>query len=205
MPTTATAQLTRRRTSVPSTLHAGGLVPNRLRVVEYDPGWPGRFAAEAGRIRAALHDGAPRIEHIGSTAVPGLAAKPIIDMMLVVEDFDATRPLVGQLEELGYRYHGENGIPRRHYFTREDTAGTVTHHLHALEEGSLEARKHRLFRDHLRANRAARDAYGSLKLRLAAMHASDRQAYQEGKTGLIERILRDAGWQGDVPSAERSR
>lgn len=176
-----------------------------VEVVPYDPAWPAGFDCEAARLREALGPAILDVEHVGSTAVPGLAAKPIIDMMLVVEDFDAARPLVRVIEELGYWYCGENGIPRRHYFTREDQSGAVTHHLHTLEDSSLEARKHRLFRDQLRANPADRDAYGSLKLALAAMHPRDRSAYQEGKTALIERILRDAGWQGEVPSAERSR
>lgn len=182
-----------------------GLPVDTVEVSPYDPAWPGEFEGEAARLREVLGQAILDVEHVGSTAVPGLAAKPIIDMMLVIEDFDAARPLVRQVEELGYWYCGENGIPRRHYFIREDAAGAVTHHLHALEDTSLEARKHRLFRDHLRANPPDRDAYGSLKLSLAAIHARDRQAYQEGKTDLIERILRDAGWEGEVPSAERRR
>jgi GrpB-like predicted nucleotidyltransferase (UPF0157 family) len=180
-----------------------GLPMDAVEVVAYDPAWPATFEREAVRLRESLGPAILDIEHIGSTAVPGLAAKPIIDMMLVVDDFDTARPLVRQVEELGYWYCGENGIPRRHYFIREDAAGTVTHHLHALETGSLEARKHRLLREHLRANPAARDSYASLKLALAAQHANDRRAYQQGKTHLIERILRDAGWKGEIPSAER--
>jgi len=175
----------------------------RVQVAPHDPAWPSAFEEAASALRQALGDGILGAENIGSTAVPGLPAKPVIDIMLVVEDFDAARPLVRRIEELGYWYCGENGIPRRHYFIREDESGDVTHHLHVLEDTSLEARKHRLFRDRLRASPADRDAYGELKLRLAAAHGQDRAAYQEGKTALIERILRDAGWQGEVPSAER--
>ncbi|MCZ7577514.1 MAG: GrpB family protein [Dehalococcoidia bacterium] len=182
-----------------------GLPPAPVEVVPYSAEWPLEFEREAARLREAVGESAIGIEHVGSTAVPGLSAKPIIDMMLAVKDFDAARPLVHRIEELGYWYCGENGIPRRHYFIKEDDAGNVTHHLHTLEDASLEARKHRLFRDHLRAHPADRDAYGELKLRLAAAHGQDRAAYQEGKTALIERILRDAGWEGEVPSAERDR
>ncbi len=182
-----------------------GMGAEAVQVLPYDRAWPGAFESEADRLRGTLGDAAVAIEHIGSTAVPGLSAKPIIDMMLAVEDFDAARPLVHRIEELGYWYCGENGIPRRHYFIREDEAGHVTHHLHTLEDTSLEARKHRLFRDHLRAHPADRNAYGELKQRLAAAHGRDRDAYQQGKTALIERILRDAGWEGEVPSAERRR
>lgn len=182
-----------------------GRPPAPVEVVPHNPEWPLEFEREAARLRDVAGTGAIGVEHVGSTAVPGLAAKPIIDMMLAVEDFDDARPLVHRIEELGYWYCGENGIPRRHYFIREDDSGNVTHHLHTLEDSSLEARKHRLFRDRLRANPADRDAYGELKLRLAAAHGNDREAYQEGKTALIERILRDAGWEGEVPSAERNR
>jgi GrpB-like predicted nucleotidyltransferase (UPF0157 family) len=182
-----------------------GLGAETVQVLPYDDAWPGAFEREAARIHEAIGGGAAHVEHIGSTAVPGLAAKPIIDLMLAVQDFDAARPLVHRIEELGYWYCGENGIPRRHYFIKEDDFGNVTHHLHALEDSSLEARKHRLFRDHLRAHPADRDAYGQLKLSLAAAHGQDRAAYQDGKTALIERILRRAGWEGEVPSAERDR
>jgi len=182
-----------------------GLPPAPVEVVPYNEGWPLEFEREAARLRQAVGEGAIGVEHVGSTAVPGLAAKPIIDMMLAVEDFDAARPLVHRIEELGYWYCAENGIPRRHYFIKEDDSGNVTHHLHTLEDSSLEARKHRLFRDHLRAHPVDRDAYGELKLSLAAAHGQDRAAYQEGKTALIERILRRAGWEGEVPSAERNR
>lgn len=182
-----------------------GYGPQPVEVVPYNDQWPLEFERAAATLRDALGTGVMGVEHVGSTAVPGLAAKPIIDMMLVVEDFDAARPLVRRIEELGYWYCGENGIPRRHYFIREDDSGSVTHHLHTLEDSSLEARKHRLFRDHLRTQTADRDAYGELKCRLAAAHRDDRDAYQEGKTALIERILRDTGWEGEVPSAERGR
>ncbi|HQW51042.1 MAG TPA: GrpB family protein [Tepidiformaceae bacterium] len=182
-----------------------GRAEPRVEVVPHDPAWPRAFEAAAADLHQALGDGILGVEHVGSTAVPGLPAKPIIDMMLVVQDFDTARPLVRRIEELGYWYCGENGIPRRHYFIREDEHGAVTHHLHTLEDSGLEARKHRLFRDRLRASPADRDAYGELKLRLAAAHGRDRAAYQEGKTALIERILQDAGWQGEVPSAERRR
>lgn len=182
-----------------------GLPPARVEVVPHNEGWPLEFEREAARLHEVIGNGAIGVEHVGSTAVPGLPAKPIIDMLLAVEDFDAARPLVHRIEELGYWYCGENGIPRRHYFIKEDDAGGVTHQLHTLENSSLEARKHRLFRDHLRNHPADRYAYAELKLRLAATHGHDRAAYQEGKTALIERILHDAGWEGEVPSAERDR
>ncbi len=176
-----------------------GLDP--VKVTAYDPAWPARFAEAAERIRAAVPEGLLDIEHIGSTAVPGLAAKPVTDIMPVVADFDAARGLIVRFEELGYWYFGENRIPRRHYFVREDADGTVIEHVHVLEDASVEARKHRMFRDYLRASESARERYGSLKLRLAEEFRDDRVAYTDAKTELVVELLREAGWEGVVPSA----
>ncbi len=178
-----------------------GRGPDPVTVAAYDPAWAAQFAEAVERIRSGVPDGLLDIEHIGSTAVPGLAAKPVLDIMPVVADFDEARSLIVRFEELGYWYFGENGIPRRHYFAREDASGTVVEHVHVLEDSSVEARKHRMFRDYLRASESARERYGSLKLRLAEEFRDDRYAYTDAKTELVVALLREAGWEGEVPVA----
>lgn len=172
-----------------------------LVVEPYDPAWAEGFEAAAARIREGVGEGLLDVEHIGSTSVPGLAAKPILDIMPVVADFDEARALVVRFEELGYWYFGENGIPRRHYFAREDESGRVVEHVHVLEDSSLEAKKHRMFRDYLRSSESARERYAALKVRLVDEVAGDRMAYVDGKTELVVALLREAGWEGEVPVA----
>jgi GrpB-like predicted nucleotidyltransferase (UPF0157 family) len=178
-----------------------GRTADPIEVVPYDPAWADAFVDAAARIQDGVPGGLLGVEHIGSTAVPGLAAKPVLDIMPVVADFDEARPLVVRFEELGYWYCGEHGIPRRHYFVREDESGHVVEHIHVLEETSVEARKHRMFRDYLRASDSARERYASLKLDLADRYRDNREAYTTAKTDLVVELLREAGWEGDVPSA----
>jgi len=178
-----------------------GVPAEPIVVSEHDPAWVAGFEAAARRIREGVGDGLLDIEHIGSTSVPGLAAKPVLDIMPVVADFDAARVLVTRFEEMGYWYFGENYIPRRHYFVREDERGNVVEHIHVLEDGSLEAKKHRMFRDYLRASESARERYAALKLRLAGEFRDDRLGYTEAKTELVVALLREAGWEGEVPVA----
>jgi GrpB-like predicted nucleotidyltransferase (UPF0157 family) len=106
-----------------------------------------------------------------------------------VDSYDCARELIAPLEELGYIYYGEFGIPRRHYFDRDDDAGRDTHHLHVLETNSAEAANHLLFRNHLRANAADREAYAALKRELIARFAHDRAAYTDAKAGFVQGVL----------------
>lgn len=180
-----------------------GRHPEPIVVAPYGEEWARQFEVVAERIRKAIPGALLDIEHIGSTAVPGLAAKAVLDIMPVVRDFDEARALVPAIEELGYWYCGENEIPRRHYFVREEIDGTVSEHVHVLEDSSVEARKHRMFRDYLRGSELARRRYAELKLRLAEEHRDDRLAYTDAKTELVIELLREAGWEGDVPTASR--
>lgn len=173
-----------------------GLGPETISVEPYDPAWPVRFEAEAARILSATNNQLIAIEHIGSTSVPGLPAKPIIDMMGLVPSFDAGRHLVVPIRSLGYLYYGENEIPRRHYFDLEDENGRDVVHLHVLEEGSADARNHVLFRDYLRAHKDARDAYAALKYELIAKYAHDRRTYTDQKADFIGTILAAASTVG---------
>lgn len=166
-----------------------GRGPDVISVEPYELEWPARFEAEAARIRAATGDELLGIEHIGSTSVPGLPAKPIIDIMGLVPSFEKGRHLVVPIRRLGYLYFGENDIRGRHYFDLEDASGRDVIHLHLLAESSAEARNHILFRDYLRTHSDARDAYTALKHELIAKYANDRRTYTDAKADFIQEIL----------------
>lgn len=165
---------------------AGSPPVRRVRVVPYDPAWPGAFEVEAARISEALAGLAPRIHHIGSTAVPGLAAKPIVDLLLEVDDLGALEEHRRHLEGLGYEVMGEFGIPGRRFFRRVDGAGERTHHVHAFVPGDPGVVRHLAFRDYLRAHADAAREYGELKVKLARGHPNDIEAYMEGKDAFVK-------------------
>lgn len=159
-----------------------------VEVAEYDPAWPVAFERERALIADALGDLALAIEHVGSTAVAGLGAKPIIDIMIAVSNLAEGEHCVGPLERLGYEYRGEAGIPGRLFF-RKFTEGLRTHHLYVVEQGSDYWELHLLFRDYLREHpEEARDYY-DLKVRLAERFGADRLGYNEAKTEFIESAL----------------
>jgi GrpB-like predicted nucleotidyltransferase (UPF0157 family) len=157
-----------------------------------DPLWPAQFAAERDAIAAALAPwlaGAP--EHIGSTAVPGLPAKPIIDIMAPVVSLAASRDAIQAAAGLQY-VHAAYQADRMHWFCKPGPQHR-THHLHLVPLNSPLWRERLAFRDALRANAALRDAYAGLKQRLAAAHPTDREAYTDAKTAFIEAVLLAAG------------
>ena len=163
-----------------------------LEIAPYDPRWPREFDAERDRIHAGLGSLALRIEHNGSTAVPGLAAKPVIDIQVSVERLhpvDAYAPL---LARLGYVHVPHADDTRCPFFHRPHT-WPHTHHIHVVEGGSDEERHTLAFRDYLRAHPAEARAYETLKRQLAALHgesdASSREAYANAKTAFIDRVL----------------
>ncbi len=160
-----------------------------MQIAEYDPAWPALFERERGQIAGALGDLAAAIEHVGSTAVPGLGGKPVIDMMVAVRDvFDEGQRCVAPLEGLGYEYMGERGIPRRLFFANP-TPRPRSHHLHMVESGSDLWERHLLFRDYLREHPDEAEAYYGLKVRLAAEFRTGREGYTEAKTRFIEAAL----------------
>lgn len=154
-------------------------------IVDYDPRWPALFEEERRRILGVLGEDRPRIEHVGSTAVPGLAAKPVIDLLV-----GAPRPPTeGQrrrLAELEYVSMGELGIPGREFFRK---GAPRTHHLHWTAFGGSFWASHVAFRDALRRDPALAREYERLKRALAGRFPNDREAYTEGKTPFIERVL----------------
>jgi GrpB-like predicted nucleotidyltransferase (UPF0157 family) len=171
-----------------------------LVVVDYDPVWPALFAALRVPVAAALDDVAVAIEHIGSTAVPGLAAKPIIDLDVVIPDEADLPTAIERLAFLGYIYEGDNGIPGRAAFVWPP--GTQRHHLYVCALDSVEYHRPVLFRDYLRAQPDVMAAYGALKRRLAERYGTQRDAYTESKGPFVSETLecaeewaRCSGWE----------
>jgi len=158
-----------------------------VEIVPYDPSWPRQFADEAKILRRAL---APwivgSIEHIGSTAVPGLAAKPVIDIMLGVPSLDASRPAIEVATELGYRY-APYQVDVEHWFCKPSFSFR-THHLHMIPAGTPQWRRSIAFRDYLIAHPEVAAEYEILKRRLAAEHRLDREAYTVAKRPFIDRV-----------------
>ena len=166
-------------------------------VVEYDPEWPKLFAEEAERIREALGENCVAVEHVGSTAVPGLAAKPRLDIVPVVKDgFKSIQPL----EKLGHVYRGAFNIPYHWGYSKREAGIEIN--LHVFEEGSVEITLNTLFRDYLRAHPEVRDAYGALKKRLVDIPGAAEKnggrfiGYTLGKDQFIKDVLKKAGFHG---------
>jgi len=168
-----------------SEVGAGG---DRIVVVPYDPRWPSLFDAEAVRLSHALGEIAVRIEHIGSTAVPGLAAKPVIDIQISVKALEPPTPYSGPLESIGYGNWRDIHEPN-HRFCRDEPR---RHHVHLVVAGGDLEPLRPLFRDYLVAQPEVAREYGELKVKAAATHGHDRDAYTHCKTEFIEGALRKA-------------
>jgi GrpB-like predicted nucleotidyltransferase (UPF0157 family) len=165
-----------------------GLESGRALVVPYDRRWPGLFLEAAAEIRDALGGRILSIEHVGSTSVPGLAAKPILDLLAGVADFDAARALAPELAALGYEFRPHEEIPDRHYFRRRE-GSRRTHHLSLAEPTAAHYRDTLTFRNALRRDPQLATAYQDLKLSLARRFPRDRESYQAGKTDFVLAVL----------------
>jgi GrpB-like predicted nucleotidyltransferase (UPF0157 family) len=165
-------------------------MPGPVIIVDYDPHWPDLFEELRAPVVAALGDLVFIVEHVGSTAVPGLAAKPIIDMDVVVPSVADIPEAIGRLAILGYVHRGDLGIPGREAFI--SPAGKSRHHLYVCALGSEELRRHRSFRDYLLTHPDDARAYGALKKAAALRFAEDRAAYTEAKTRFVEAVLQRA-------------
>lgn len=165
-------------------------VDDRVIVAPPDPAWAQRYLIEAQLLRAVLSDLDPGVEHIGSTAVPGLAAKPVIDLLIGVPDLARFSPCAHRLGAYGYEYvpDQERSVPDRRFFKRV-VAGVRTHHLHVVQRDGSLWQRYLGFRNALRSDAALAQRYAQLKLTLAERHADDREAYTAGKTGFVEGVL----------------
>lgn len=166
----------------------GKITPHNapIALADYDPGWPVLYAREAARIRAALGGRAVQVEHVGSTSVPGLAAKPIIDILLAVPDSSDEQSYVPALEAAGYVLR----IREPDWFEHRLFKGPDTDiNLHVFTVGAAEIDRMLLFRDRLRANDADRDAYLQVKRDLAQQTWRHVQHYADAKTAIVEQII----------------
>lgn len=170
-----------------------------VEIVEHDPAWPSEFAQERELLRETL---APWLEggihHVGSTAVPGLAAKPVIDIMAGVSDLDTAKDAVPPLEDLDYLFWDWDPHPWRLWFLKPDPSHR-THHLHLVEARHPEFRAKIAFRDRLRSDERVRRDYERLKRDLAAAHPGDRDAYTDGKSDFVLSALAQVGLDEGVP------
>jgi GrpB-like predicted nucleotidyltransferase (UPF0157 family) len=167
-----------------------------VRIVDHDPAWEELAAAEIGRIEVAVGEGAVRVEHVGSTSVPGLAAKPIVDLQLSVVDIGARELYVGPLEGLGYLFAPDPDSPDFHFFGKP-AERPRTFHLHVCVAGSEHERRHLAVRDYLRADPEEAARYGERKRDLVARHPEDRLAYIERKDEYVAALERRAlAWAG---------
>ena len=165
-----------------------GLARGKAAVSPYDARWPSEFSKESENLGSLLAPLAPRIEHVGSTAVPGLAAKPVIDIAVGFEvpgDVERARAL---LVAAGYDYRGDFG-DRGGVIVAKGPDSARTHLLHLVAVGDDQWRRYLLFRDALRGNPLLRDRYAALKLRLAPAYWNDRNGYVEAKRPLIDQIV----------------
>jgi len=170
----------------------------KIQVVDYDAGWPEQFERETARIRAALGELALRIEHTGSTSVPGLPAKPVIDILLVVADSANEAAYLPALESAGYVLR----IREPEWYEHRMLNAVETQvNLHVLSDGCPEIDKMLCFRDWLRSNPADRDFYARTKLALAEKDWKYVQNYADAKTAVIEEILMRARWGRELQKA----
>jgi GrpB-like predicted nucleotidyltransferase (UPF0157 family) len=158
---------------------------NRVIIEDYDPRWPRIFEMLRSRIAIVLERVADSIDHVGSTAVPGLAAKPVIDIDVVLGSASDLPVAIGRLADLGYR--GDLGVIGREAFRA--MPDNFAHHLYVCPPDSREYRRHIAFRDHLRAHTDDANAYASLKRTLAIQFGTDREGYNQAKSKFVEGIL----------------
>lgn len=158
-------------------------------IADYNPQWPSLYAQEAQRLRDALGAAVVEIEHVGSTSVEGLAAKPVIDLLLIVRSLADAEQAVPALATEGYEYLGENGIPGRLFFRK---GMPRTHHLHIVESGHHQWPDNLDFRDYLRAHPDEAARYEALKRSLAERFRYQRDDYTSGKSSYILGVLEKA-------------
>jgi GrpB-like predicted nucleotidyltransferase (UPF0157 family) len=162
-------------------------MPSRYTFTDYSPTWPAAFNQEAERLKALLGDKLITAHHIGSTSVPGLAAKPIIDLLPLVRSIEAIDGLTPMLERAGYQAWGEYGLVGRRYFTK-DQGAYRTHNVHIYQVDDPEIDRHLAFCAYLRSHTKTRDEYAALKREVYARHPDDIAAYNDAKNDWIKAV-----------------
>ncbi|MFX0183133.1 MAG: GrpB family protein [Candidatus Hodarchaeota archaeon] len=163
-----------------------GFKRGKIKLLPYQLEWKELFSKEKQHLEATIGNNILEIEHIGSTAIPGMTAKPIIDIAIAIHNFEEAKVCIDLLEKIGYEYKGEFGISRRHYFVK----GTPRrYHLHMNEITSENWKNHISFRDYLIKHPDKAKQYADLKIKPAQQFKANREAYIEGKTSFIKKIL----------------
>jgi GrpB-like predicted nucleotidyltransferase (UPF0157 family) len=172
---------------------------DEVSIAPYDPGWSESFRKEKEHLLSCLPvELVRRVEHFGSTAVPGLAAKPIVDILVEVTDLEATKVRIAPiLEAQGYDYfwrptHGDDGPPFYAWFIKRDHNGARTHHIHMVDQSFVEHWDRLYFRDYLIEHPEVAREYEALKVRLATKHSRDREAYTRAKGRFIDEVTKQA-------------
>jgi GrpB-like predicted nucleotidyltransferase (UPF0157 family) len=176
-----------------------------VELVPHSPEWAVTAQAESGRLKSVLGDTLLRVEHMGSTAVPGIMAKPIIDLIPIVTSLDALDAAQAGIEALGYNYLGEFGIPTRRYCRLNDPlTGKRKFQLHCFAADSPQIERHLAFRDYLRAHPAKAEEYEAEKKRAAALHPDDTLKYNDAKNDWIKQAELEAlAWAGTADALVR--
>lgn len=163
----------------------------KIELTPHNPEWTTDYRVEAERLTAVLHPILRAIHHIGSTAVPGIKAKPIIDILIEVDDIERVDAYNTAMSELGYIAKGENGIDGRRYF-RRGSDSHHTHHIHVYQTGHPEIGRHLDFRDYLIANPAVAQAYSRLKEELSRRYYTNPPGYTSSKNDFVEAAIAEA-------------
>ncbi|WP_342527271.1 GrpB family protein [Chryseomicrobium sp. FSL W7-1435] len=164
-----------------------GLPKGEVFLVPWSHRWVQEFEAEKSLIETKIGDYILAVHHIGSTAVQGLSAKPILDIAIEVDRFELGEMCVTALEEMGYDYKGTDILPDRHYFSKGEPR---THQIHMYERGNHYLTEQLNFRDYLRKNEDAKEDYERFKIRLSKAHETDKHRYAKDKTDFVKTILR---------------
>jgi GrpB-like predicted nucleotidyltransferase (UPF0157 family) len=163
-----------------------GLQRGVVQLTSYRAEWVALFAQEKQRVLAAIGAHILDIQHVGSTSIPGMPAKPVLDIAVAVRSFEEAIVCIAPMEELAYRYRGQLGIPNRHYFVKGEPR---THQVHMLERHGTEWERMLLFRDFLCAHPPEAAEYAALKYRLAAAYPTDVEQHTNSKSAFIEDVI----------------
>lgn len=171
-------------------------LPNTLVVLPYDPNWKTEFERIRDFLLGHIGDLVLEIKHVGSTSVPGLCAKPIIDLVAIMDSYEVFPEIVSRLEKIGFLHEGDGGIKEREVFKRLIPDDFMDYHFYVYPKDSEENRRHTLFRNALLADKRLADEYGKLKMRLIGEVNGDRVLYTDSKTdfilGVINKALRES-------------
>lgn len=164
----------------------------KVEVVAHNPQWKNTFETEAKQITSAIGKNVVAIHHIGSTAIPNIYAKPVVDLLIEVRSITEVDEQSSEMESLGYEVKGEFGITGRRYFRKDNQQGIRTHQIHVFEIGSVQIERHLAFRDYMIAHPLDARKYSELKRKLAEEHSDSIDRYMDGKDDFIKEIDRRA-------------